>query len=160
MIINSIRPSQCHHYLYVTYHSRVTRYPMSVESTRAVMMRYLEAHDESMLDQHAVFTIMGTGKVARGREAIGQLVNSFYHGVFEARYELKDLLSAKNQACFEAELVGRQVREFAGIAPSGKEIHVPFCVVYELAHGKITQGRIYFETDALRQQARPDGKGS
>lgn len=73
---------------------------------------------------------------------------------------LKDLLIAKNQACFEAELLGRQVREFAGIAPSGEEIHMPFCVVYELAHGKITRGHIYFQTDALRQQARPDGKGS
>ncbi len=127
---------------------------MSVESTRAVMMRYLEAHDERMLDQHAVFTIMGTGEVARGPEAIGRLVNSFHHGVFEAQYELKDLLIAEGQACFEAELVGRQVSEFAGIAPSGEEIRVPLCVVYELAHDLITRGRIYFGTDALRQQAR------
>ncbi len=57
---------------------------------------------------------------------------------------MEDLLIAKNQACFEAELLGRQVREFAGIAPSGEEIHVPFCVVYELANGLITCGRIYF----------------
>jgi hypothetical protein len=123
---------------------------MSVESTRQAMMRYLEAHDESMLDQHAVFTIMGTGEVARGREAIGQLVNSFYHGFFEAQYELKDLLIAEGQACFEAELVGRQVSEFAGVTPSGEEIRVPFCVVYELAHDLITRGRMYFGTDALR----------
>jgi len=33
---------------------------------------------------------------------------------------------------------------------------VPFCVVYELAGGKITRGRIYFETDALREQASTD----
>ncbi len=125
---------------------------MSVESTREVMMRYLEAHDEHMLDQHAVFTIMGTGNAAQGREAIGQLLYSFCHGFFEAQYELKDLLIAESQACFEAELVGRQVREFAGISPTGKEIRVPFCVVYELAHGRITRGRIYFGTDALRQQ--------
>ena len=125
---------------------------MSVESTREVMMRYLEAHDESMLDQHAVFTIMATGEVARGREAIGQLVNSFYHGVFEAQYDLKDLLIAESQACFEADFVGRQLSEFAGVAPTDKEVRVPFCVVYELANDKITRGRIYFETDALRQQ--------
>jgi hypothetical protein len=113
-----------------------------------------------MLDPHAVFTLVGTGEVARGRDAIGQLVNSFYHGVFEARYELKDLLIAEGQACFEAELVGRQVREFAGIAPSGEEVRVPLCVVYELAHDLITRGRIYFGTDALRQRAHTDGRGS
>jgi hypothetical protein len=55
-----------------------------------------------------------------------------------------------DQACFEAELIGRQVREFAGIIPGNKKICVLFCVVNELAHGKITRGRIYFETEALR----------
>jgi predicted ester cyclase len=129
---------------------------MSVESTREVMMRYLEAHDESMLDQHAVFTIMATGYEARGREAIGRLVHSFYHGVFEAQYNLKDMLIADGQACFEAETIGRLRSEFVGIAPSGEEVHVPFCVVYELENDLITQGRIYFETDVLRQQIRTD----
>jgi hypothetical protein len=131
---------------------------MSIESTRAIMMRYLEAHDESMLDQNAIFTIMATENEIRGREAIGQCVHTFYHEIFNAEARLKDLLIAEDQACFEAELVGRQVREFVGIAPTNKEICVPFCIVYELAHGKITRGRLYFETDALRQQARPAGR--
>ena len=126
---------------------------MSVERTRQVMMHYLEAHDERMLDPHAIFTMMATGYETRGREAIGQLVHAFYHEIFDAEARLKDLLIAEDQACFEAELVGRQVREFAGIAPTNREICVPFCVVYELANGKITRGRLYFETDALRQQA-------
>lgn len=124
---------------------------MSVEGSREVMMRALEGHDARMLGPHAVFPIRGTGEVARGREAIGRLANSFYHGIFEAQSELKDLLIAGGQACFEAELVGRQVSEVAGIAPSGEEIRVPLCVVYELAHDLIMRGRIYFGTDALRK---------
>jgi hypothetical protein len=130
---------------------------MSVESTRSVMMRYLEAHDESVLDQDAIFTLMATGYQTRGREAIGQFVHAFYHEIFEAEARLKDLLIAEEQACFEAELVGRQMRAFAGITPNNTEICVPFCVVYELAHGMITRVRLYFEMDALRQQARPTG---
>ena len=126
---------------------------MSVESTREVMMRYLEAHDENMLAQDAVFTLMATGQQTRGREAIRQMLHAFYHEIFDAEARLKDLLIAEDQACFEAEVVGRQVREFAGVAPTGKEICVPLCVVYELAHDKITRGRIYFETNALHQQA-------
>ncbi len=133
---------------------------MSVELTREVMMRYLEAHDENMLAQDAVFTLMATGDQTRGREAIGQMLHVFYHEIFDAEARLKDLLIAEDQACFEAEVVGRQVREFAGIAPTGQEICVPLCVVYELAHGKITCGRIYFETDALRRQAGSAGTGS
>ena len=69
---------------------------------------------------------------------------------FEAEARLRDLLIAEDQACFEAGFVGRQVREFAGIVPTAKEICVPLCVVYELANGKITRGRLYFGTDALR----------
>ena len=124
---------------------------MSVESTREVMMQYWEQDDMNILDEHAIFTMMGTSQEARGREAVWQFKRSLYHEIFEAEARLKDLLIAEDQACFEAEFVGRQVSEFAGIAPSDREICVPFCVVYELAHGKITRGRIYFETDALRQ---------
>ena len=124
---------------------------MSVESTREVMMQYWEHDDMNILDEHAIFTVMGTGQEVRGREAVWQLQHSLYHEIFEAEARLKDLLIAEDQACFEAEFVGRQVRKFAGIAPTGREVCVPFCVVYELAHGKITRGRIYFETDALRK---------
>ena len=126
---------------------------MSVESTREVMMQYWEQDDMNILDEHAIFTMMGTGQEVRGREAVWQLQHSLYHEIFEAEAHLKDLLIAEDQACFEAEFVGRQVSEFAGIAPTNREVCVPFCVVYELAHGKITRGRIYFETDALREQA-------
>jgi predicted ester cyclase len=129
---------------------------MSVESTREVMMQYWEHDDMNILDEHAIFTMMGTGQEVRGREAIWQLQHSLYYGIFEAEARLKDLLIAEDQACFEAEFVGRQVAEFAGIAPTAREICMPFCVVYELADGKITRERLYFGTDALRQQASTD----
>jgi hypothetical protein len=43
---------------------------MSVESTREVMMQYWEQDDMSILDEHAIFTVMGIGQEARGREAV------------------------------------------------------------------------------------------
>ena len=131
---------------------------MSTESTQEVMMQYWEFDDLSKLDENAVFTVMGTGYEARGHEAIGKLLHSFYRGAFEAQVDLKDMLIAEDQACFEADLVGRQLTEFAGIAPTGKEVRVPFCVIYELADDKITRARIYFETDALRQESNPTEK--
>ena len=126
---------------------------MSVERTREVMMQYWEQNDLSILDEDAIFTVMGNGQEARGREAAWQLQRSLFYEIFEAEARLKDLLIAEDQACFEAELIGRQVREFAGIMPASREICVPFCVVYELAHGKITRGRFYLEMDVLREQA-------
>ena len=35
---------------------------MSVESTRALMMQYWEHTDLNILDEHAIFTVMGTGQ--------------------------------------------------------------------------------------------------
>ena len=126
---------------------------MTPERTREVMMQYWEFHDLSKLDENAIFTVMDTGHEARGREAIGRLLHYFYHEAFEAQAELKDILITEDQACFEADFVGRQLSEFAGIAPADGQIRVPLCVVYDLAHDQITRGRIYFETDALRKQS-------
>lgn len=126
---------------------------MTPERTREVMMQYWEFHDLSKLDENAIFTVMDTGHEARGREEIGRLLHYFYAEAFDAQAELKDILIAADQACFEADFVGRQLCEFAGITPAGKEIRVPLCVVYDLAHDQITRGRIYFETDALRKQS-------
>jgi predicted ester cyclase len=126
---------------------------MTAERTRQVLMQYWEAHDVSKLDEKAVFTVMGTGQQAKGREAIGQFLQYLYHVAFEARADLKHTVIADGQASFEADLVGKQLLEFGGIAPTDEEVRVPFCVVYELVNDLITQGRIYFETDALRRQS-------
>jgi predicted ester cyclase len=57
------------------------------------------------------------------------------------------------KARFEAEFVGKQLSEFAGRAPTGKEGRISFCVVYDPANERITQARISFETEVLRQQS-------
>jgi predicted ester cyclase len=124
--------------------------PMSVETTREVMMQYWHADDFSKIDENAVYTLIGTGQVASGREAIVQFLHDLYHVAFEAQASVKNMLIEDNKACFEAEFVGKQLREFAGIAPTGKEVRIPFCVVYDLANERITQARIYFETEVLR----------
>ena len=95
---------------------------MSIESTREVMMQYWEHDDMNILDEHAIFTVMGTGQEVRGREAVWKLQHSLYHGIFEAEARLKDLLIAEDQACFEAEFVGMQVRDSGKLAPTGREV--------------------------------------
>ena len=126
---------------------------MTIEETRRVLEAYLEGgHGLAAVAEDAVFRVMATGQEARGREAIGQLLNHFYHQAFEARAEGTNLVVGEGKAVFEGDFTGRHVGEFAGLSPSGRVVHIPLCVCYELADAHIVAARIYFETDALRAQ--------
>ena len=125
---------------------------MSIEATRTVIEDYLHAHGLDLVADDAVFTVMGSGFEAKGKEAIGHLIHYFYEQAFEARADTSNLVIGEGRATLEADFTGRHIGEFAGIAATGKEVHVPLCIVYGLEDQKIIQAHIYFEMDALRRQ--------
>jgi steroid delta-isomerase-like uncharacterized protein len=124
----------------------------SVEETRKVVDRYLHSHDLSAIADDCVFVVAATGQEAKGKKAIDELLDYFYNKAFTAKYEIKDLVVGEGRAVLEADFIGKQNLEFAGIQPSGREVHVPLCVVYDVHNGKITRANIYFESDAIRIQ--------
>lgn len=125
---------------------------MSIEQTQRVLTAYLEGHDETAVAETAVYTIMGSGFEVRGREAIGQFLNSFYTQIFDAGFEQQNVLVADGRAVIEGLVVGSHIADFAGVPASGKQVRVPLCVSYEMTDDQIVAARIYFETDALRLQ--------
>ncbi len=125
---------------------------MSVESTREVVQAYFGEHDPSFLADDAVFTFMATGQEYTGREAVTQALDYLYHQAFDARSEERNTIYADGQAAVEADLVGRHIGEFAGIVATGREIRVPWCVVYTVEGGKIKRANIYLSEEAIRQQ--------
>ncbi len=127
---------------------------MSIQSTQEVMQRYWDdsSTDMSMLAEDVVYTVMGTGQEARGPAGVMQLLRDFYHTAFDASADVTNTIVGDNQAVLEADFTGKHIGDFAGIAATGKEVHVPLCVVYDLQDDQIKRARIYFEIDALRQQ--------
>jgi steroid delta-isomerase-like uncharacterized protein len=127
---------------------------MSLESTREVMMSYWQSGhaDTSMMAPDVVFTVMGTGQEFRGPEAVQGMLNYFYHIAFDADAETHNTVLADGQAVVEGWFIGKHIGEFAGIPATGKDVRVPLCVSYDVENDKLTRGRIYFETDALRRQ--------
>jgi predicted ester cyclase len=95
---------------------------------------------------------MASGQKANGRAAVEHLMGYFYTQAFTADFTPKSVTVGEEKAVLEADFHGKQNLEFAGIQPSGKEVHVPLCVCYDVSNGKITYARIYFETDAIRMQ--------
>ncbi len=127
---------------------------MSTDETRAVMTRYFESDhtDSSMMSDDATFTVMATGEAHRGPQAIQGLLDYFYRQAFDAHAQVRNTLFLEGHAVWEGHFVGRHTGEFAGVPPTGKEVCVPLCVVYDLQDGRIHRGRIYIELPVLLKQ--------
>jgi len=126
----------------------------SVELTRSVLTRYFESDhaDATMMSEDVVFTIMASGEEHRGRKAVLGLLDYFYRQAFTATAEPHVMIFDESHGTFEGTFVGRHTGPFMGIAPTGRDVRVPLCVVYDVADGEITAGRVYFEIPALMAQ--------
>ena len=127
---------------------------MSIESTKEVMLRYLNSghSDQSMLTEDVTFTVMATGEEHHGREGVSKMLDYFYHTAFEADAETRTLLFGENSAIWEGLIVGKHIGEYAGVPATGKHIHVPICVAYDVENEKVKRARVYFEVPAFYQQ--------
>lgn len=138
------------------------RSAVSVESTRRVMDAYLQALVDqgryaAYLADDVTLTLMGAGQDAAGREAVRQMIDYLHQHAFAARPRLKTLIVAAGQATLEADFIGTHTGEFAGIAATGKEVNVPYAVVYDVALDTVTALRIYMPMDALLRQLQGAG---
>jgi hypothetical protein len=113
---------------------------------------YFNTHDVQYVTEDAVFTSMNTGEETRGREAVGQMLNYFYHVAFDARAEITNKLITEKKAVLEFNFVGKHIGEFAGMQPTNKEVNVPTCISYDLEDGLIKKGRVYMLVDVLMKQ--------
>ena len=131
----------------------------SANRTRAVMDPYLNALVNggdygAYLADDVTFTVTETGEVTRGRAAVVGLINYLHQQAFAASPEVKSVITDDGHAALEAEFVGTHVGEFAGIAPTGRQVGVPYAVTYDLVGDMIAALRIYLPMDALVRQIR------
>ena len=133
---------------------------MTVETTRETMAAYIKAlvarepYAQYFADD-VTFTVMGNeGDPIKGRDAVAQFIRWFHQTAFDARPEIKEIFSTDGHACLEAEFVGRHIGEFFGVPASGRDVRVPYTVVYDLHGNKITALRFYMPMNVLMQQIK------
>lgn len=133
----------------------------SVERTRSVMNGYFDSDhsDVDMMADDVVFTVMATGEEYRGPQAVLGMLDYFYRVAFTATAEPRVTVFDEEHATWEGHFVGQHTGDFMGIAPTGKDVRVPLCVVYDLRDGRIAAGRVYFEVPALMAQLGVQGGG-
>jgi predicted ester cyclase len=130
---------------------------MSVENTQ----RTMEAYAEDLLgggvykrhySDDVVVALVGTDQGAEGPDAAEAWIDYLHREAFEARPELKSMIISDDQAAAELDFVGKHIGEFGGIAATGREVRVPYCVVYDLEGEKIKSLRIYLPLTYLLEQ--------
>jgi len=123
-----------------------------ISITRKNVEEYFSTHDVKFITEDAVFTSMNTGDQTVGREAVGQMLNYFYHVAFDAKAEITNKIITEKKAVLEFNFVGKHIGEFAGMQPTNKEVNVPTCISYDLENGLIKKARIYMLIDVLMKQ--------
>ena len=108
----------------------------------------------AVLADDVVLTIMETGEVTCGRAAVAALLAYLHRSAFAAPPAVATLVAGAERAMIEAEFAGRHTGEFAGIAPTGRTVRLPYAVAYDLAADAITAVRLYLPLDALVRQLR------
>jgi predicted ester cyclase len=124
---------------------------------RKVMQEYIDALVKradypAYFTDDVVATFEGTDQRAVGREAAGQLIRYVHESAFDARPELKNLLVDDGKAAIEADFAGTHTGEFAGVQPTGRDVRVPYSVVYDIRGDQISAVRIYFPMSLLMEQ--------
>ena len=130
---------------------------MSVETTQRTMQAYLEdlvgggPYKRHFADD-VVVALVGSDQGAESPDYAEAWINYLHQQAFEARPELKNMFVADGNATAEADFVGKHIGEFGGMAATGREVRVPYSVVYDVEGEKIKALRIYMPMDVLMEQ--------
>jgi predicted ester cyclase len=130
---------------------------MLVEDTRRAMEAYVgDLLQRGPYKRHfsddVVLSMEGTDQRTEGPDDTEAFINYLHTVAFEASPELKNMIVDDNQAAAEFDFVGKHVGEFGGMAATGREVRVPYCMVYELEGEKIRALRGYMPMDVLMRQ--------
>ncbi len=132
---------------------------MSLDSTSQVMNDYLDAllkqgdFGQYFADQ-VVWTTTETGDEVTGREAVRDFIVAFHTQAFDAHPEVKALIVGDGHASLEADFVGTHTGDFGGVAATGAQLRVPYCVCYDVADGAITALRAYLPINLMVAQVQ------
>jgi predicted ester cyclase len=130
---------------------------MTVESTQRTMEAYLEdlvgggPYKRHFADD-VVVALVGSDQSAEGPDDAEAWIDYLHREAFEARPELKNMFCADGNATAEADFVAKHIGEFGGMAATGREVRVPYSVVYDVEGEKIKALRIYMPMDIMMEQ--------
>ncbi len=130
---------------------------MSIDATRATMEAYFQAlADRSdygrFFTPDVSFRMMGTDQAAEGAEVVEALIRFLHEQAFDASPVVRSLVVSPARAAAEFAFLGRHTGEFGGVPASGRQVDVPYAVVYDVEGDRIRALRVYLSLELLLAQ--------
>ena len=134
---------------------------MSLEATTRTMNSYVEAllnggDVGQFFTDDVQWTTIETGDQIIGRQAVRDYIVSLHSKLFDAHPEVKNVAIADGIVALEADFVGTHTGEFAGIAPTGAAVRVPYCVFYDVDDAGIRALRVYLPVRQMVAQLQAE----
>lgn len=130
---------------------------MRTEPTTHVIEDYIDAMVKrgdfgKFFSDNVEVVVVGTPQVAKGREEVVSTIIAMHGRAFDAEPQIRGLLAGDRNLLLEAEFIGIHRGTLNGIEATGRQVRVPYAVVYDLAGDKITALRIYRLAQGLMEQ--------
>ena len=127
---------------------------MSAAQVRETMQAYVDAllargDYGRFFAEDVEFEVVGTDLRARGPQATEDAIRFLHEVAFDARPEISNVLVDEHGAAAELTFVGTHTGEFSGIAATGRAVHLPYSVFYDVHDGRITALRAYMSVEQL-----------
>lgn len=127
---------------------------------RGLIEQFARTRDALCVADDAVFEIVPTNEILRGRARIAAFLRSLsYERFAEARFETRVVgLDERNGVgVIEWSFSGQQIGPAFGVAASGRQISLVLALVCQIGTEGITRSRLFFDGASLHQQLRSQG---
>lgn len=120
---------------------------MSVEGNKAFVRSYLEA-----LSGKAKSSALQDQYIADSDQELKDHIVFFESSFPGYALPIDEMIAEGDKVAAHLRFQGVHAGELLGIAPTGKEVDVPFIITYRLAGGKIAEHWMSFDRMALMEQ--------
>lgn len=103
-------------------------------------------------NRHPHYEIMATGQVFDGDDEVMGYYRTTRTAFPDQRHDNVRMHVAEDAVITEFDLLGTNLGEFYGLAPTGKSFRVPVIAVFFFEKDRITNERIYFDASSLVTQ--------
>lgn len=117
--------------------------------TRQIADRYIVDGDLEAFAADVTYVNMATEEAFHGRDAIHEMLATFYRDSFEGSYEVTKAIYGEATAVMEFTWRGTHIDEFEDIPATDRTVTMPCCLVMDIGEDHIERARLYPQMNHL-----------